>query len=140
MKFNVNIFSQLHLQVQNFIFISCLSGGLGMRKIVYTCKRIHKPGTAFSGFSQIFMEFCRSNVELAPPHENILNDITNPKIVYNFFLVCFLEYYPASLMDKLLSAMYLISSEWDMQHCVQFPTVVGFVDIQWCVWEKTMRK
>ena len=83
-----------------------------MRKIVYTCKRIHKPGTAFSGFSQIFMEFCRSNVELAPPHENIHNDITNPKIVCTFFfLVCFLEYYPASLMDKLLSAMYLISSE-----------------------------
>ena len=140
MKFNVNIFSQLHLQVQNFLFISCLNGGLGMRKIVYTCKRIHKPGTAFSGFSQSFMEFCRSNVELAPPHEIILNDITNPKIVYTFFLVCFLEYYPASLMDKLLSAMYLISSEWDMQQCVQFPTVVGFVDIQWCVWEKTMRK
>ena len=89
MKFNVNIFSQLHLQVQNFIFISCLNGGLGMRKIVYTCKRIHKPGTAFSGFSQSFMEFCRSNVELAPPHEIILNDITNPKIVYTFFFGLF---------------------------------------------------
>ena len=33
-------------------------------------------------------------------------------------------------MDKLLSAVYLISSEWDMLQCVQFLTVVGFVDIQ----------
>ena len=31
-------------------------------------------------------------------------------------------------MDKLLSAMYLISS------------IAGFVDIQSCVWEKTIRK
>ena len=51
-----------------------------------------------------------------------------------------MEYYPASPMDKLLSAMYLISSEWDMQQSVQFHTVVGFVDMQSCVWEKTMRK
>ena len=43
-------------------------------------------------------------------------------------------------MDKLLSAMYLISSEWVMQQCVQFPTVVDFVDIQWGVWKKTTRK
>ena len=50
-----------------------------------------------------------------------------------FFSVCFSEYYPTSLMDKLLSAMYLISSERDMQQSVQFPPVVGFVDIQSCV-------
>ena len=56
------------------------------------------------------------------------------------FLVCSLKYYPVSLMDKLLSAMNLISSEWHMQQWVQFPTVVGFVDIQSYVWEKTMRK
>ena len=56
------------------------------------------------------------------------------------FLVCSSEYYPASPMDKLLSAMCLISSEWDMQQCVKFPTAVGFVDIQSCVWEKTMTK
>ena len=29
-------------------------------------------------------------------------------------------------MDKLLFAVYLISSEWDMLQCVQFPTVDGF--------------
>ena len=64
------------------------------------------------------------------------------RLKLHFFLVCSLEYYPASPVDKLLSVMYLISSqsEWDMQQCVQFPTVVGFVDIQSCVWEKTMRK
>ena len=33
-------------------------------------------------------------------------------------------------MGKLLSAVYLISSEWDMLQSLQFPTVVGFVDIQ----------
>ena len=59
----------------------------------------------------------------------------------DFFLVCSLDYYySASAMDKLLSAMYWISSEWDMQQSVQFPTVVGFVDMQSCVWEKSMRK
>ena len=42
----------------------------------------------------------------------------------------FFGIYPASPMDKLLSAVYLISSEWDMLQCVQFLTVVGFVDIQ----------
>ena len=57
-----------------------------------------------------------------------------------FFLVCSLEFYPASPMDKLLSAVYLISSEWDMLGCVHFPTVIGFVDIQSCVWEKPMRE
>ena len=31
-------------------------------------------------------------------------------------------------MDKPLSAVYLISSEWDMLQGVQFPIVVGFVD------------
>ena len=35
-------------------------------------------------------------------------------ILYLFiFLVCSSEYYPASPMDKLLSAAYLISSEWE---------------------------
>ena len=58
----------------------------------------------------------------------------------SFFLVCSSEFYPASPMDNLLSTVYLISSEWDMLQCVQFPTVVGFVDIQSCVWEKTMRE
>ena len=43
-------------------------------------------------------------------------------------------------MDKLLSVMYLISSKWDMHWYVQFPTVVGFVDIQSYVSEKTMWK
>ena len=43
-------------------------------------------------------------------------------------------------MDKLLSAVYLISSKWDMLQCVQFSTVVGLVDIQSCVWAKTMRE
>ena len=57
-----------------------------------------------------------------------------------FFLVRSSKFYPASPMDKLLSAVYLISSEWDMLKCVQFPTVVGFVDIQSCVWENTMRE
>ena len=57
-----------------------------------------------------------------------------------FVFVCSLEYYLASLMDKLLSAMYFISSKWDMHQCVQFPTVAGFVDIQSYVWEKTMWK
>ena len=27
-----------------------------------------------------------------------------------------------------------------MQQCVQFPAVVTFVNIQACVWEKTMKK
>ena len=55
-------------------------------------------------------------------------------------MVCSSEYYPASTMDKLLSAMYLISSEWDMYQCVHFLIVVGFVDILSCVSEKTMKK
>ena len=57
-----------------------------------------------------------------------------------FFFGLFFDYYRASAMDKLLSAKYLISSEWYMQQCGQFTTVVGFVDIKSCVWEKTMRK
>ena len=85
MKFNVKYLFPTSSSGAKFYICSCLNEGLGMRKIVYTCKRIHKPGRTFSGFSQIFMEFCRSNVQLAPPHENILNDITNPKIVYTFF-------------------------------------------------------
>ena len=47
-----------------------------------------------------------------------------------FIFSLFFGIYPASPMDKLLSAVYLISSEWDMLQCVQFLTVVGFVDIQ----------
>ena len=34
-------------------------------------------------------------------------------------------------MNKLWYAMYLISSEWDMQQCIQFLPVVGFVDIMY---------
>ena len=50
-----------------------------------------------------------------------------------FFFGLFFGINPASPMDKLLSAVYLISSEWGMLQCVQFPIVVGFVDIQSCV-------
>ena len=61
-------------------------------------------------------------------------------MLFSVLFVCSLEFYPASPMDKLLSAVYLISSEWDMLQCVQFFTVVDFVDIQSCVWEKAMRE
>ena len=54
------------------------------------------------------------------------NSITLNNCFEIFFLFCSLEYYPASPMDKLLFAVYLISSEWDMLQCVQFPTVDGF--------------
>ena len=47
-----------------------------------------------------------------------------------FFCGLFFGINPASPMDKLFSAVYLISSEWDMLQCVQFPTVLGFVDTQ----------
>ena len=61
-------------------------------------------------------------------------------MLFSVWFVCSLEFYPASPMDKLLSAVYLISCEWDMLQCVQFFTVVDFVDIQSCVWEKAMRE
>ena len=35
----------------------------------------------------------------------------NARVRPDFFFVCSSEYYPASPIDKLLSAMYLISSE-----------------------------
>ena len=52
-----------------------------------------------------------------------------------FFFVFSLAYYPTSPVDKLLSAtgMPLISSGGDMQQCVQFSTVVGFVNILACI-------
>ena len=68
-------------------------------------------------------------------------------VVWNFwhfwmtgiFFGLFFGIIPASPVDKLLSAVYLISSEWDMLQCVQFPTVVGFVDIQSSLWENHER-
>ena len=51
-------------------YIYQLPEGLRMRKIlahmVLGCKRIHKPGLTFSAFLQIFMELCRSKVQLTP--------------------------------------------------------------------------
>ena len=72
MDLTMNIFSQIHLQVQIFIFYQ-LCHGLGMRKILahgIRAQRIHKPGRSISGFSQVFVEFCRSKVQLVPPHRN----------------------------------------------------------------------
>ena len=49
-------------------YIYQLSGGMQLKKslhMVLRCKRIHKPGQMFSEFSQILMELCGSNVQLA---------------------------------------------------------------------------
>ena len=40
------------------------------------CKRIHKSGQTFSGFLRIFIEFCGSKVQVAPPHGNFSNGIS----------------------------------------------------------------
>ena len=53
-----------------YFYVYQLPEGLTMRKIlahmVLGCKRIHKQGLTFSAFLQIFMEFCRSKVQLTP--------------------------------------------------------------------------
>ena len=48
-----NIYSQLQLQVHIFIFMSCLKFWEWKKymHMVLGCKRIHKPGRIFSGFS-----------------------------------------------------------------------------------------
>ena len=79
-----NIFSQLHLQTQIFIFISCLKVWEWEKywHMVLRCKRIHKPGRTFSGFSRIFMELCKSKVQLGPPHGSFINGVANPETIY----------------------------------------------------------
>ena len=47
--------------------------------MVLGCKRIHKPRT-LPGFLRIFMEFCGSKVQLAPPHGHFTNGVANPEI------------------------------------------------------------
>ena len=47
--------------------------------MVLWCKRIHKPGRKFSGFSQIFMELCTCKVELGSPHRNSINGLVQRK-------------------------------------------------------------
>ena len=51
--------------------------------MVLGCKKIHKLGRTFSGFSRIFMELCWSKVQLTLPHGNFINAVANPEIVYN---------------------------------------------------------
>ena len=46
------------------------------------CKRTHKPGRAFSGFSRTFMELYGSKVQPATPQGNFINGVANPEIVY----------------------------------------------------------
>lgn len=47
--------------------------------MVLWCKRIHKSGRKFSGFSQIFMELCTCKVELASLHRNSINGLVQRK-------------------------------------------------------------
>ena len=45
-------------------------------------KKIHKPGMTFSEFSQIFMELCRTKVQIVPPYGNVFSGVANCKIFY----------------------------------------------------------
>ena len=73
-KFTSNYF-QLHFQAHIFIFMRCLkvSGCEKYKHMVLGCKRIHKPGRTFSGFSRIFMELCGFKVQLGPTPGNFIN-------------------------------------------------------------------
>ena len=83
---------QLHLQELIFVFIDFLKvwEWETYKFIVLGCQRIHKPGRAFSGFSQISMELYGSKIQLAPPHRNFINDVANPEMVNGYHLDFFL--------------------------------------------------
>ena len=54
-------------------------------------KRIHKPRRTLSGFLRIFMELCRSKVQLVPPHGNLISGVSIPEIAYmllRFQILC----------------------------------------------------
>ena len=50
--------------------------------MVLECKRIHKPGLAFSAILRIFMELCRSKVQPTLPHGYFINGVANPGVIY----------------------------------------------------------
>ena len=53
--------------------------------MVLGCRRIHKPGKTFTGFSQIFMELGRVKVQFAPPQVNFVTVASlTPKLSFAF--------------------------------------------------------
>ena len=55
---------------------------LNQASMVLRYKRIHKPGRTFSGYSRIFVELCKSKVQLGLPHKNFINEVATPETVY----------------------------------------------------------
>ena len=87
MKLNVKYIFPTLSSVAN-IYIYQLPEGLGMKKILahgIGCKKIHKPGRTFFGFSQIFMELCGAKVQLSPLHGNFISGDVNTR---NRILIC----------------------------------------------------
>ena len=95
MKFEVKYLFPTSSSGAHF-YICEMPEGLGMGKIwahgtrmqknpqtredmVLGCKRIHKPGRTFSGFSRVFMELYGSKVQLAPQHGYFIMASLTPK-------------------------------------------------------------
>ena len=67
-----NIFPQLLLEIQIFIFITCLK--------VWEWEKY--PQAKVDHFLNFYGFSCKYKVQLTPPHGNFINCITNPKIIF----------------------------------------------------------
>ena len=57
--------------------------------MVLGCKKIHKPGLAFSAILRIFMELCWFKVQPTLPHRYFINGVANPGVIYLKIFVLF---------------------------------------------------
>ena len=108
---------------------------MGMRKIlahkILGCKRTHKPRRTLPGFFTDFMELCGSKDQIAPWHENFINDVANPKSSIRcyffkyFVLTGFLKKYWTKIEQKFIK--YLMEPTWVGSNHLKFSE-------KWMLW------